>query len=90
MAAVKAGGDRQELHEVIREHSLNAWAARSRGEPNPLAHTLPEDPRVTALASPATVRSWLDASDYTGDAAVRARRISDNLRQLCTLPEPSC
>jgi adenylosuccinate lyase len=27
MAAVKAGGDRQHLHERLREHSLKAWEA---------------------------------------------------------------
>src|SRR5690606_13474435 len=29
MEAVRAGGDRQYLHEVVREHSLAAWAAIS-------------------------------------------------------------
>ena len=33
MAAVKAGGDRQVLHEVIREHSLAAWAELQAGVP---------------------------------------------------------
>ena len=31
MEAVKGGGDRQELHELIREHSMQA-AARVKGE----------------------------------------------------------
>ncbi len=31
MAAVKAGANRQEMHEVIREHALQAWAEDRRG-----------------------------------------------------------
>ena len=45
MEAVKAGGDRQELHEVIREHSLAAWDALRRGETNPLVEDLCGDER---------------------------------------------
>ena len=35
MEAVKRGGDRQELHEVIREHSLAAWARLREGRAEP-------------------------------------------------------
>ena len=43
MEAVKAGGDRQALHEVIREHSLAAWEAVRLGQANPLADGLSAD-----------------------------------------------
>ncbi len=46
MAAVKAGGDRQHLHEVIREHSLTAWVAVQQGETNPLADLLASRARI--------------------------------------------
>ncbi len=51
MEAVKAGGDRQELHEVIREHSLVAWDALRRGEANPLAATAVRRPAHHPLAA---------------------------------------
>ena len=35
MEAVKRGGNRQVLHEVIRECALAAWAALKDGQPNP-------------------------------------------------------
>jgi len=76
MEAVKRGGDRQELHEVIREHSLAAWAAVKEGQPNPLAAQLAADPRLTRLAPAAEVRAWLDARAYVGDAPERARRLT--------------
>ncbi|MPM83520.1 Adenylosuccinate lyase [bioreactor metagenome] len=43
MAAVKKGGDRQQLHEIIRKHSLAAKERMSQGEPNDLANRLAED-----------------------------------------------
>ena len=82
MELVRRGGDRQVLHEVIREHSLSAWAARSRGEENPLVDSLSSDPRVTELASKDEVIVWLDGSDYVGDAPARARRVASRLRTL--------
>ena len=43
MAGVKKGGDRQQLHEIIRKHSLAAKERMSQGEPNDLANRLAED-----------------------------------------------
>lgn len=72
MAAVQAGGDRQALHEVIRAHSLTAWAALQAGQPNPLADLLAADPQITRYVPAAAVPTLLDASDHVGDAAARA------------------
>jgi adenylosuccinate lyase len=45
MAAVAAGGDRQELHERIRRHSLAAAeAVKMQGKPNDLIARLKNDP----------------------------------------------
>jgi len=81
MEAVKRGGDRQELHEVIREHTLAAWAEVRQGRPNPLVERLCSDPRITQYATPEQVRAWLDATDYVGDAPARAREFAHMLRE---------
>jgi len=81
MELVKAGGDRQELHETIREHAMTAWAAIRRDEPNPLVGLLCDDPRITQYAIRNNVRAWLDASGYVGDAPERARAFAGMLRQ---------
>jgi len=81
MEAVKAGGDRQTLHEVIREHSLAAWAAVQSGAPNPLAARLAADARIQALVPPGQIASLLDASHYVGDAPARARALAAKIRQ---------
>ena len=76
MEAVKAGGDRQRLHELIREQSLVAWKALQEGKPNPLADNLLKDPRITDLVPPERAHSLLQASDYVGDAPQRAGNIA--------------
>ncbi|WP_301203024.1 adenylosuccinate lyase [Faecalibaculum rodentium] len=46
MDAVKAGGDRQELHEAIREHSMEAARqVKEFGRPNDLVDRIASDPR---------------------------------------------
>jgi adenylosuccinate lyase len=45
MDAVKAGGDRQELHERIREHSMAAGrVVKEEGRPNDLLERIAADP----------------------------------------------
>jgi adenylosuccinate lyase len=82
MELAKRGGSRQELHEVIREHALEAWARlRDSGE-NPLVESMCGDPRLIALASADEIEAWLDGGDYLGDAPDRARSMALVLRRL--------
>lgn len=80
MQAVKAGADRQELHEVIREHSLVAWQALQAGQPNPLAGLLAADERITRWVGAAGLPALLDASAHVGDAPDRARSLAAQIR----------
>ena len=59
---------------------MTAWAALRTGAPNPLVDNLANDPAVNAYASSDEVRGWLDASDYVGDAPVRARALVATIR----------
>ncbi|MEJ2556941.1 MAG: adenylosuccinate lyase [Anaerolineae bacterium] len=79
MELVKAGADRQAMHEIIRSHSMAAWEAVTSGQPNPLPDHLSADPQVTAYLSPNRVRSLLHADDYVGDAPERARQMAQRL-----------
>jgi adenylosuccinate lyase len=82
MAAVKAGGDRQALHEVIREHSLQAWAEVAAARPNPLIDALCADARITCYFDSSLIRSLLDARGYVGDAPQRAKAIAAKIREV--------
>jgi adenylosuccinate lyase len=77
----KQGADRQEMHEVIREHSLSAWAALQSGTAaeNPLPRLLSEDERITRYLKEERVLALLDASHYVGDCPLRARRLAARL-----------
>ncbi len=83
MELVKAGADRQEMHEVIRQHSMTAWDLLQReiSAPNPLPDLLAGDSAVRAFLPEKQVRSLLDASDYTGDASERARDLAALIHQ---------
>ncbi|MBC5811172.1 MAG: adenylosuccinate lyase [Candidatus Eremiobacteraeota bacterium] len=87
MEAVRAGGSRQDLHEVLREASMKAYDALAEGKDNPLHHLLADDERLTALLDPAEIRSLLDPSGHAGDAPERALRFADRLESLEPFPE---
>lgn len=80
MEAARAGADRQELHEAIRENAMTAYAALERGETNPLARLLSDDERIVRWLDPAEVRSQLDPTSHVGDAPIRARRLAQRIR----------
>lgn len=65
--AVRAGGDRQAVHEVIRRHSIEtARAMKHEGRPNDLLERLAADP---AYGVPiADLREALEPSRFTGRA----------------------
>jgi adenylosuccinate lyase len=86
MRAVKAGGNRQELHEIIREAAMQAWATLGEGGDNPLPHILADDERLRAFLDPAEIRTLLDPTRHIGDAAERARRLADKIEALEPFP----
>jgi len=65
MLGVEAGGDRQAIHEVIRQNSLAMAEAVSRGEPNRLLARLAAD-HTFAKISTAKLKNELDPARYTG------------------------
>ncbi|HEY0672028.1 MAG TPA: adenylosuccinate lyase [Longimicrobiales bacterium] len=68
MHAVRAGGDRQALHERIRQHSMAAAeAVKERGEANDLAERIAADGSFGM--SDQDVRAVLDPERHTGRAA---------------------
>ena len=78
MAAAAAGGDRQQLHEKIRKHSL---AAAGRMKQEGAANDLMDRMRADAQLGPHVDDSVLDPAKYTGRAATQ---VSDFLRGVLT------
>ena len=65
MLGVEAGGDRQALHEVIRQNSLVTAEAVSRGEPNRLLERLAADASFAKVPT-GKLQGELDPMKYTG------------------------
>jgi adenylosuccinate lyase len=82
MAAVRNGGDRQALHEVIREHSLRAWQEMRQHGAHTLLESLCADARLTQFVTPSRLRELMRAEDYLGDAPQRARAIASAIHTL--------
>jgi adenylosuccinate lyase len=80
LAAVKAGANRQEMHEIIREHALQAWAEIGAGRANPLIEVLCADPRVTRYVEAEAARALLDAHAHVGNAAEKAHVMAARLQ----------
>jgi adenylosuccinate lyase len=65
MQCVKAGGDRQALHEAIREHSMAAGAVVKRdGQPNDLLERISRDPLFAPVHG--SLESLVDPSLFVG------------------------
>jgi adenylosuccinate lyase len=86
LEAVRAGGDRQHLHERLRSASMEAWAAVGRGEDNPLSRLLTEERDLTALLDPAEIRRLLDPNTHVGTAPQRARLLAGRIENLAPFP----
>src|SRR5205823_5123351 len=79
MRGVKAGGDRQRLHEVIRTHSLAvAQAVAEDGAPNDLLERLARDPAFKALKI-AVRPEELDPAGYIGRAPRQVDEFLDHV-----------
>jgi adenylosuccinate lyase len=84
MALVKSGADRQAMHEKLRQHALQAWAAVQVGQPNPLLDRLATDPVLLQYLPEAEIRRLMVVAQHIGDAPQRARMLSARIRASMT------
>jgi adenylosuccinate lyase len=82
MALVRAGADRQRVHEKLREHSLKAWGAVKAGRPNPLAESMAVEPDFLRFLQPARLRDLMDARRYIGTVVERAEGVVEEIKAL--------
>jgi adenylosuccinate lyase len=88
MALVRAGADRQAMHERIRDRSMEAWAAIQRGDENPLVDLLAGDEALWAYLSADEIRGTMAAGAGVGDAPRRARALAATIRETLGVAEP--
>ncbi len=80
MALGKAGADRQEMHERLRQHALKAWDAIQLGQPNPLNDLIAADIEIRRYLPEADLSARIDVQKYLGDAPDRARLLAAELK----------
>jgi adenylosuccinate lyase len=84
MALGRAGADRQEMHERLREHAMAAWQKVSLGEPNPLAERVQSDTELQRYLSEEKLADLMRSKERVGLAPQRARRMAENIHKRIT------
>ena len=87
MNLVKAGADRQKMHERLRQHSLTAWGSIQRGDSNPLIDLISTDEEILNYLSPNELSELMDAGDHLGDAPQRTKQLVESI-QTALLENP--
>ena len=88
MRLVKAGADRQEMHDRLRSLALKAWEEIGGGGVNPLVDDLCRDAELIEYLSEQEIRAIMRAGSYVGDAPERARAMSKSIEENIRLPIP--
>ena len=81
MAAVRRGGDRQQVHEIIREASMDATARMKNGERWDLIAALAARQEFGMTAD--EIRAELDPARYIGRCAEQTAAFAAKCRALC-------
>ena len=81
MAAVRRGGDRQQVHEIIREASMDATAKMKNGERWDLIAALAARQEFGMTAD--EIRAELDPARYIGRCAEQTAAFAAKCRALC-------
>jgi adenylosuccinate lyase len=81
IAAVKAGADRQAMHELLREIAMKAWDEVSAGHANPMAQLLRDDEALAEYLGAKELAALLEVSHHVGDAPERARELASKIKE---------
>lgn len=79
MAAVKAGANRQEMHELIRAQAMIAWEAIRNSEPNPLSANLCTAPGLLQFLTTEQINAMMDYHAHLGDAPQRTLQLAKDI-----------
>lgn len=82
MAAAKKGADRQQMHELLRNHALEAWKVIQTGQNNPLIANLSADVKITRWISADEIDQLSDINQYTGLSKTNAANLAAQIREL--------
>jgi adenylosuccinate lyase len=79
---VKKGADRQVMHEVLREISMDAWKEVSEARPNPMKELLQKNEKIKQYLSTNEIEKLLDVRSHVGTAPERAKQLAEVIKKL--------
>lgn len=82
IATVKKGANRQEMHELMREISMQAWESVQKGEANPLVKLLMSNKKLLTYFSGPEIEKLLNVSEHVGDAPERSLVLVKKIKKL--------
>jgi adenylosuccinate lyase len=80
MALAKAGADRQEMHERLRNQAMVAWQSVLQNQTNPLVQLVAHDPTLNEFLSAAEIEDLMQVNHYSGTAPQRTREMAQQIR----------
>lgn len=81
MELVQRGGNRQEIHEVIKENTMSAWNEVSKGHKNNLIDLLSNDKRMLEYISKEKISQFFNPKDHIGIAKERVKKFLEILKK---------
>ena len=78
--AVKNGANRQEMHELLREVSMQAWTTIQSGQKNPMPELLTKNKQLKKYLSAEKIDQALNVKNHLGTAPKRARKLSNEIK----------
>lgn len=82
LEAVKKGGDRQKLHEVLRELSLSAWEDIEDGKENPLVGDMKKNSTIGKYLSSPEIDTLINVKTHIGIAPKKSRDIAKLINKI--------
>lgn len=79
LETVKRGADRQEMHEILRVHSLQAYKEMQQTGENPLRQFLSQERKITKYLSVAEIEKLMDPKKHTGLASKKCEEFLEEL-----------
>jgi len=78
--SVKKGADRQEMHEILRNISMEAWSLVSVGEENPMIELLGKSEEVLKYIEKEEIKNMLSPEKHLGTAAIRTKKLLQEIK----------
>ncbi|MBI2430991.1 MAG: adenylosuccinate lyase [Candidatus Levybacteria bacterium] len=82
MEAVKNGANRQDMHEALRDLSMQAWEAIQKSGENPLTNLLISDTRIASLINTKELKTLLDPKAHIGLAKDACEQLLQELKNI--------